>query len=198
MSRFFSCAGAQPSRNRKNGRAGARPSRRRMNFLMSRKNSSQLPKRSRPHHQIIPIANRPIIVLVTICTKDRQPWLATPEVHETLISVWKEATAWLVGRYVIMPNHIHLFASPCDETVSLEKWVRYWKSQFSKRHKNPNHRWQSGYWDKTLRSNESYDAKWEYVRNNPVRHGLVEKPERLALSRGIVHIGVVSRASRGS
>jgi REP element-mobilizing transposase RayT len=76
-----------------------------------------------------------------------------------------------------MPDHIHLFASPRDETVSLESWVRYWKSQFSKRHKNPNHRWQVGYWDTTLRSNESYDEKWDYVRNNPVRHGLVSRPE---------------------
>jgi REP element-mobilizing transposase RayT len=74
-------------------------------------------------------------VLITVCTKNRQPWLAAPEVHEILISIWKEATAWLVGRYVIMPDHIHLFASPRDETVSLESWVRYWKSQFSKRHK---------------------------------------------------------------
>ena len=136
-----------------------------------------LPKRSRPHHQIVPTPNRPIIVLVTVCTKNRKPWLTTPEVHETLISVWRQATAWLVGRYVIMPDHIHLFASPRDETVSLESWVRYWKSQFSKRHKNPNHRWQVGYWDTTLRSNESYDEKWDYVRNNPVRHGLVSCPE---------------------
>jgi REP element-mobilizing transposase RayT len=136
-----------------------------------------LPKRSRPHHEIVPIPNRHIIVLITVCTKNRQPWLAAPEVHEILISVWREATAWLVGRYVIMPDHIHLFASPRDETVSLESWVRYWKSQFSKRHKNPNHRWQVGYWDTTLRSNESYDEKWDYVHNNPVRHGLVSRPE---------------------
>ena len=138
---------------------------------------TQLPQRSRPRHQIVQIPNRPIIVLVTVCTKDRQPWLASPKVHDTLVEIWKKATAWLVGRYVIMPDHIHLFASPCDEAVSLECWVRYWKSQFSKRHKNPNHRWQSGYWDTTLRSTESYDAKWEYVRHNPVRHGLVSKPE---------------------
>lgn len=136
-----------------------------------------LPKRSHPHHQIVPIPNRPIIVLVTVCTKNHRPWLATPEVHEILISVWREATAWLVGRYVIMPDHIHLFASPQDESVSLGNWIRYWKSQFSKRHKNPNHRWQVGYWDRTLRSNESYDEKWDYVRNNPVRHSLVLCPE---------------------
>lgn len=27
-------------------------------------------------------------------------------------------------------------------------------------------------WDTQLRAGESYDAKWEYVRQNGVRHGL--------------------------
>src|SRR5438034_10316940 len=33
--------------------------------------------------------------------------------------------------------------------------------------------WQPGFFDHTLRSDESYAAKWNYVRNNPVRAGLV-------------------------
>ena len=28
-------------------------------------------------------------------------------------------------------------------------------------------------WDRQLRTGESYKQKWEYVRNNPVRKGLV-------------------------
>jgi putative transposase len=28
-----------------------------------------------------------------------------------------------------------------------------------------------------MRSSESYSQKWEYVRNNPVRAGLVAEPE---------------------
>jgi hypothetical protein len=34
-----------------------------------------------------------------------------------------------------------------------------------------------------LRDDESYAQKWEYVRANPVRAGLVEQPERLAVPR---------------
>ena len=41
----------------------------------------------------------------------------------------------------------------------------------------PSQEWQSDHWDTRLRSGESYDAKWEYVRNNPVRAGLVKTAE---------------------
>jgi REP-associated tyrosine transposase len=33
--------------------------------------------------------------------------------------------------------------------------------------------WQPGFFDHVLRSDESYAQKWEYVRENPVRAGLV-------------------------
>jgi len=34
--------------------------------------------------------------------------------------------------------------------------------------------WQPGFFDHILRSDESYTEKWNYVRDNPVRAGLVE------------------------
>ena len=33
--------------------------------------------------------------------------------------------------------------------------------------------WQKGFFDHVLRSHESASQKWEYVKNNPVRHGYV-------------------------
>ncbi len=138
---------------------------------------NKLPQRRHPHHNVIIVPHRPIIVFVTVCTKDRLPWLASPEVHETLVSIWRMATAWRVGRYILLPDHLHLFASPGEIDVSLSNWVRFWKAEFSKRHGNPQHRWQQGYWDTQLRRSENYDAKWEYVRHNPVRHGLVKHPD---------------------
>jgi len=36
--------------------------------------------------------------------------------------------------------------------------------------------WQPGFFDHVLRSDESYDGKWNYVRENPVRAGLVRAP----------------------
>jgi putative transposase len=37
--------------------------------------------------------------------------------------------------------------------------------------------WQRDYFDRQLRNNESYGEKWEYVRQNPVRAGLVKSPD---------------------
>lgn len=75
-----------------------------------------------------------------------------------------------------MPDHVHLFASPSAEPVSLEHWVRFWKAQLARQAKITG-LWQSDHWDRRLRSGESYQRKWEYVRANPVRKGLVKKPE---------------------
>ena len=33
--------------------------------------------------------------------------------------------------------------------------------------------WQEEFFDHVLRSSESYSEKWNYVRNNPLRHGLI-------------------------
>ena len=37
--------------------------------------------------------------------------------------------------------------------------------------------WERSFWDHQLRNGDSYDVKWLYVRNNPVRHGLVKNAD---------------------
>ena len=37
--------------------------------------------------------------------------------------------------------------------------------------------WQKGFFDHVMRSGESYSEKWNYVRNNPVRAGLVSESD---------------------
>jgi len=138
--------------------------------------SSVRPERKRPAHGVSFEIGKPTIVFVTACTKGRVPWLATEECHALLRDVWQEAAVWHVGRYVVMPDHIHLFASPDDGDVSFDDWMKFWKSKFRTRHRCSGHRWQAGHWDRRLRSTESYNEKWEYVRHNPVRHGLVADP----------------------
>jgi putative transposase len=90
-----------------------------------------------------------------------------------LRAVWFDASAWLVGRYVIMPDHIHMFAAPGAMNIEYDTWVTYWKRLLALKHGRPEWRFQTDHWDRRLRSSESYSQKWEYVRNNPVRHGLV-------------------------
>jgi putative transposase len=37
--------------------------------------------------------------------------------------------------------------------------------------------WQRHFWDTQLRKGESYDEKWQYVVENPVRAGLAKRSE---------------------
>src|SRR2546425_608767 len=90
-----------------------------------------------------------------------------------------EYRVW-VGHYVIMPDHIHLFAGFGPESITLSGWMKSLKNAISKTLKNATFRaphWQKGFFDHVIRSQESYDQKWFYVRDNPVRAGLVQSAE---------------------
>ena len=133
--------------------------------------------RKRPAEGVCPSIHRPTIALVTVCTGHREPWLADPEVHELLTRIWTTSVAWRVGRYVLLPDHLHLFARPGEPEVPIERWVRYWKNRFRALSPCRNRRFQDGCWHHRLRHFESYLDRWEYVRHNPVRHGLVLRPD---------------------
>ncbi len=82
----------------------------------------------------------------------------------------------LVGRYVLMPDHAHLFVAGAPD-FDLAAWVRILKLSLSSGIPVPRPHWQEGFFDHLLRHGESYAEKWEYVRQNPVRAGLVKTPD---------------------
>ena len=87
------------------------------------------------------------------------------------------ATAWLVSDYLLMPDHLHLFCSPHELKFTIERWIGFWKDRFAKM--NPSiGKFQTGGFHHRLRDGESYAQKWQYVRENPVRHKLVERTEK--------------------
>lgn len=97
-----------------------------------------------------------------------------------LLTAWQAADHWLVGRYVVLPDHLRLFCSPArPESLGIKVWLKYWKSIASNSWPRPEDQpvWQIDGWDTQLRRDENYDKKWEYVRNNPIRHGLVSQAE---------------------
>ena len=125
--------------------------------------------RRRPATGVIVTRDRATIVFVTVCSQHRSQRLANPALHEALVRAWSNADAWLVGAYVIMPDHLHLFCSPMNEEVQIEQWITFWKRQFRK-HAGPDApKLQAGAFHHRLRQDESYAAKWDYVRANPVR-----------------------------
>lgn len=97
--------------------------------------------------------------------------------HQILLEAWSAADSFLVGRYVLMPDHIHLFCVPVNPGPGyMESWIRYWKSLATRRLPNveKGQLWQRDFWDTQMRRGENYATQWDYVRFNPVRHGLVK------------------------
>jgi len=115
---------------------------------------------------------------VTACTYDRRQILANHAVHETFVDFARQGAAhgaW-VGAYVLMPDHVHAFVAIDDQKLNLSTWAKSLKNSISKTLRQegiaPPH-WQKTFFDHLLRSAESYSEKWHYVRENPVRAGLV-------------------------
>jgi putative transposase len=122
------------------------------------------------------------IYFVTACTQNRRNILATPAIHETFLRFAQEGPShggW-IGAYVIMPDHLHLFVATDDEQIAISAWMKSLKNTISTMLREngvaPPH-WQKTFFDHLLRSSESYSEKWNYVRENPVRAGLVQKAE---------------------
>lgn len=116
-------------------------------------------------------------VFLTVCTEKHERWLAQESVQRVLHNIWKhKATAWLVSDYLLMPDHLHLFCAPSNLRFTIERWMGFWKDRFAKEHPDVG-TFQAGGFHHRLRNHESYSQKWQYVRENPVRHRLAERPE---------------------
>ena len=96
---------------------------------------NDLPKRQTPAKGVHIDPDQPTILWVTVCSKARAEWLAQDPVMKLLHSVWlTDATAWLVGDYLLMPDHVHFFCGLRDSRVTVEHWIAYWKDRFAKGH----------------------------------------------------------------
>jgi REP element-mobilizing transposase RayT len=74
---------------------------------------------------------------------------------------------------------MHVFVS-CDGSGVLSKWTKGLKGVMSKSFREAGHSppfWQASFFDHIMRSGDSYEHKWKYIVENPVRAGLVERAE---------------------
>ena len=142
-----------------------------LRFMIQRKYGGRPPRLGR----VQDIGSVPLW-FVTFNTNGRKRWLACEPVHQALIMFGKRAILEhdiAVGRYVIMPDHLHLFVAGFN--FELGRWVGLLKQALAKAGAPKGARaWQEGFFDHLLRCDESYWQKWEYVRSNPVRENLVK------------------------
>lgn len=88
---------------------------------------------------------------------------------------------WQIVAWVILNNHYHAIVRSLEHAGNLSKLINSY-------HKFTARKWNSedglngrqvwwNYWDTCIRSERDYCNRLRYVFWNPVKHGLVEKPE---------------------
>jgi REP element-mobilizing transposase RayT len=126
------------------------------------------------------------IYFLTICVDRRRRLLANDAAFALLRAEFEAAPeryGWAVGQFVVMPDHLHFFCASDQQptSASLSEFIRGLKQWTSKTILRATGLsaplWQKQFFDHVLRSEESYESKWRYVYENPVRAGLVAAAE---------------------
>ena len=120
--------------------------------------------------------------LVTCCTyARRQHFARAATARDVLSQILQAARArhFAVLAYCLMPDHPHLVVEGTRADASLPGLVSSFKQRSGFKHARTadTRLWQVGYHDRVLRRDESLLQTIAYVLNNPVRAGIVQRPE---------------------
>ena len=133
------------------------------------------PRRKHPHHRCDDSTDSYLPIFLTICTKNRVPVLAQDRVHTTLRDLWSDNSRWIVGPYVLMPEHAHLIVvEAAHNQAPLNRWIGWWKQQASVRVGGGVLVWQRDFWDTTIHTQAMLAEKIAYIKNNPIRRRLAQ------------------------
>ena len=105
------------------------------------------------------IWERQPVYFITTCIATRRPVFASDAMHGILLAEWKslrERHGWEVGRYVVMPDHVHFFTMPLlDSAKPLSAVMGKWKEWTAKQILKINHQaaplWQPEFFDHLMR-----------------------------------------------
>jgi len=124
-------------------------------------------------------------LFVTFCKLGREPFPASARSVILEHCVHDHGRRLLLHAAVVMPDHVHLLLNPMEDArgwphslpliLKLIKGVSARSVNKLLNHSGPV--WQEESFDHVLRSTESLAEKLEYIRQNPVRRGLVARPE---------------------
>lgn len=118
---------------------------------------------------------------VTTVTWQRTPLFRNLQRAELMMDVlehYREQKKYDLHEFVIMPDHLHLLITPAPE-ISLERAVQLIKGGFSYRLGKAKRGlvWQESFTNHRIRDEQDYARHAEYIRMNPVRAQLAERPE---------------------
>ncbi len=110
----------------------------------------------------------------------RLPLLETAGAPETIEAVLEQTRARHQARiyaYVLMPEHVHLLVNEPPQIV-LAQFLKAVKQMTSRRLRGPREMfWQNRCYDSNVRGEKSRSKVIRYIHRNPVKRGLVERPE---------------------
>ncbi len=89
------------------------------------------------------------------------------------MAFYQQKQRWHVHLLLLMPDHIHALIS-FPQAQNMETVMRAWKHYLAKEN---DIRWLRDFFDHRIRQDESLEEKAAYIRNNPVRGGLIKTPE---------------------
>ncbi|MBW1997960.1 MAG: transposase [Deltaproteobacteria bacterium] len=127
--------------------------------------------------------------LITKCTAPGVILSDNPLIAKNLIQAlfWMDSQGRMsLGAFVVMADHYHMVVA-LKQGHSLRD-VMGSIGSFTAREINRISQisgrkvWQKGYYDRGIRRNEDIEVIFDYVHNNPVRRGLVDRAEEWAFS----------------
>lgn len=120
---------------------------------------------------------------ITACAHMQQNLFQRDEIAELMVATffkYRDAGEFKLHEYVVMPNHIHLLLS-IDEQQQLSRVTQLIKGGFSHslRENGILSRgvWEQRYYDRRVRDENQFAEFKRYIRQNPVRKHLAERPE---------------------
>ena len=117
---------------------------------------------------------------ITFSCYRRQPFLNTSRaksVFEHSLEQTRRYYRFYVKGYVVMPEHVHLLVSEPERTTLATALQALKQSVAQKLIGHQGRFWQTRYYDFNVCSSEKRVEKLKYIHRNPVRRGLVGRPE---------------------
>ena len=112
---------------------------------------------------------------IRIRIEDSQTRLIDPDIASPLLSsvvFYHENRRWYAWLFVLMPDHLHAIFSFTQDS-SMSRVIGEWKKYHERK---TGVRWQEGFFDHRLRSDDEVVEKTHYIRMNPVRAGFCAVP----------------------
>ena len=123
-----------------------------------------------------------VFFITTNLNKGERPFQDTEyEIILETIAKSRKRLGFLFCGYVVMPDHWHaLIAIQHPLTISdvLQDIKRVSSFRINRLRKTRGSRWQHQFWDRFVRHSKEFIERLEYMHYNPVRKGLLERPEQ--------------------